>query len=136
MSFMNNTQECLHYANAFYNVVSNIDLKDIKMHIPFAVNVAFACELYIKYIMQKENGQYEKEHCIHELFLKLAPSTQSFIENNYKQKCKIDLLTTLKEEGKNFVNWRYAFENTDISICYTFWKEFSAVLKDYAESLK
>lgn len=137
MSFiMNDTQECLHYANAFYNVAYNIDLKDIKMYIPFAVNATFACELYIKYIMAKENGQYEKGHDIYKLFLKLASPTQSFIENSYKQKCTVDLFKTLKEEGSNFVDWRYAFENTDISVCHTFWIKFSSVLKNYAESLK
>lgn len=131
------SEECLNQANAFYNTANSIDYKkDMKMLYPYVVNITFACELYIKYIIKKEKGFYKKEHCIYELFLQLDTFTQSLIENNYKKKCAINLLTTLKEEGENFINWRYAFEKSSLSIKFSFWKAFSETLKEYAEGLK
>ncbi len=61
MSFiMNNTQECLHYANAFYNVAYNIDLKDIKMHIPLLLMLLLLVNCILNTLWQRKMVSMKK----------------------------------------------------------------------------
>ncbi len=79
---------------------------------PMIVNIAFACELYLK-VGLIASGLNAAGHDLDILFRRLPQSDQEQIETIYDAEAKQDhipLRNTLPEIGKAFVEWRYAYE--------------------------
>lgn len=136
-SMNGNYQEVLQVANSFYNVSQTMS-DDISLIFPRAINICFACELYLKIIKDKSSNNYETQHDIFYLYNQLEATDRANIlakYNNLSISKSVDLVNTLKSEGNSFIDWRYAFENQTLSFTYTFWSEFAIILKEYAESL-
>lgn len=136
-SMNGNYQEVLQVANSFYNVSQTMS-DDISLIFPRAINICFACELYLKIIKDKSSNNYETQYDIFYLYNQLEATDRANIlakYNNLSISKSVDLVNTLKSEGNSFIDWRYAFENQTLSFTYTFWSEFAIILKEYAESL-
>lgn len=121
-----NSQLCFDMANAFYEVgrlaneyyretvtQSIVFVSDAHYAFPAVVNLAFACELYLKAILIKA-GKFTNihMHCLDKLFLKLPKNNQVQAEDEFMSKCQYSttLLQTLEAHSKTFESWRYAFE--------------------------
>ena len=80
---------------------------------PFAVNVAFACELYLKAIMtyRSPNDEFIAGHDLFELYTGLSPNDATAIESLFSNKYKkTDIKTFLQQNRETFPDWRYAME--------------------------
>ena len=134
---------CVECANAFYKVaLSASPEEDIAgflggLMYPFAVNCAFACELYMKAIMihGSASDEFEKGHELDDLYNKLSSNDQSSIEALYNAKSTKDLKTLLAEDGNTFVEWRYALEKP-VEVCISGLRAFMDSLKEYVDGLK
>jgi hypothetical protein len=79
---------------------------------PMIVNVAFACELYLK-VGLIASGRSSSGHNLDNLFQRLPEVAQLEIESIYEQGAKDDdvsLRDTLPEIGQAFIVWRYPYE--------------------------
>ena len=108
---------CLNEANAFLSVAksclgNNADFLSGKMY-PFAVNISFSCELYLKAIMihKSPTNQFCKGHDLKKLFEDLNNCEQNVIETIYKKRCNEPLRELLEKNSKAFEQWRYAFQD-------------------------
>jgi hypothetical protein len=129
-------------AKAFLRVAEfcseNIDkLLDVLMY-PFGVNVSFSCELFLKAIMlhQSSTNECDKGHDLKKLYEKLDINIKNSIEGIYSKNGgnkPIDEL--LKEEGKSFIEWRYAYEH-DVSMDVSDMIVFAKSLQEYTNQLK
>lgn len=79
---------------------------------PFAVNAAFACEVYLKYLYYKQYGTAIKgQHDLFVLYGLLCNETQLQLKAEYKEWTSIlPLEECLQVHSKAFVNWRYIYE--------------------------
>jgi hypothetical protein len=134
---------CVECANAFYQVAKSAspekNIADFLngMMYPFAVNCAFACELYMKAIMihGSASDEFDIGHKLDALYNKLSSNEQSSIEALYKAKSTKDLKTLLAEDGNTFVEWRYALEKP-VEVCISGLRAFMDSLKEYVDGLK
>lgn len=80
--------------------------------IPAIVNIAFACELYLKALIVRETNKPAIGHDLAALYDQIPPSIRNVVENQFKNKCKypVSLSETLEMHKKAFENWRYIFE--------------------------
>lgn len=101
--------------------------------IPYMANSAFACELFLKGILEEEKISYDKVHKLEELFNLLPKHIQSEIEikTNYK-----DFNKNLKYCSPVFEDFRYLHENIYKSenISLDFWDKFSTAIFNYADN--
>ena len=133
---------CVESANAFYKVAQSAspekNIADFLsgMMYPFAVNCAFACELYMKAIMihGSASDEFDTGHKLDDLFNKLPSNDHSSIEALYNAKSTKDLKTLLAEDGNTFVEWRYALE-APVKVCITGLSAFLDSLKEYVDGL-
>ena len=104
---------------------------------PFAVNIAFSCELYLKAIMifDSEKDEFETGHSLKDLYAKLNANDKKGIEAIYNVKSFKKLNELLDESDKTFEQWRYAFE-AGVTICVDGMIAFAESLKEYIESTK
>ena len=104
---------------------------------PYSVNIAFACELYLKDIVihRSTNDEFIKGHNLKDLFDTLEQVDSQYIENEFTTKLPVKSLNTfLADNGNVFVDWRYALEKT-VSIDLTGIEVFADVLKNYVHTL-
>lgn len=97
---------------------------------PFAVNIAFACELYLKAIMiyRSPNDEFIPVHDLLELFEGLSPNDVTAVEKLFSNKYKkADIKTFLRENREVFPAWRYAMER-GVSIDISGFEAFSQAL--------
>ena len=109
---------CLKLADDFYKVAQSVtpDPFEILDHsaYPYAINMSFACELYLKALAIKfsQNNEFEGTHDLWDLYHKLPVTVQLDIRNNYEDDDYRDRLEQfLDEDRKVFVEWRYPFAN-------------------------
>ncbi len=127
---------CIDEADWFLYVAEKINnLNDIicgGMY-PFVVNMAFACELYIKAILiyKSNNNKIEKSHDLKKLFETLPIDVQSNIKTIFSEKSDGDLEIILPEINTAFVDWRYAYEK-NVSANLSDIQKFAESLKEYA----
>lgn len=136
-SMNGNYNEVLQIANSFLDTSKNVP-HEVRFTFPYAINITFACELYLKILIDKTNGNYATGHSISTLYNNLSSTDKNNILakfNNTVISNNLDLITVLNSEGNSFIDWRYAFENTNISFTYSFWDEFASILKEYVESV-
>lgn len=110
---------CLESANQFYGGSKWCrerepgDFLDRTLY-PYAVNVAFACELYIKAIMilRSAADEFISGHDLKILYDNLSDVDKSGIETAFsKEYSGMTLESFLQENRDVFVEWRYALEN-------------------------
>lgn len=113
-------------ANVFYDIgrlaneynkdagtASLLFASDTFYAIPAIVNLAFACELYLKALLYRSGDRKViQSHCLNKLFSMLPDSTQGQMENEYAARSRypVTLKQTLGVHSKAFENWRYAYE--------------------------
>ena len=131
---------CVSEANAFLRVAiyleeSVVDFLCGGMY-PFAVNAAFACELFLKAILicNSSNGNIAQGHHLESLFSSLPEAARNQIEGRYTQKCNHDFSSLLTEIDNAFVDWRYAYEK-GVGINISGILAFANSLKEYVETL-
>ena len=104
---------------------------------PYAVNIAFACELYLKAIMihRSVNNEFWTGHELRELFSHLDSADSQVIEKNFANKLPSkDLHTFLIGNNKVFEEWRYALEGS-VMMDISGFEAFSEILHDYVQAL-
>lgn len=94
--------------------------------VPGTVNIAFACELYLKAIL-RESGNKTKLHNLEKLYVKLPDEIKNEIEKNFNGD---DFLKELKGICNAFVDWRYVYEKETIEINFAFLYKFAKVLSE------
>ena len=129
---------CVNEADAFLSVAKSCvrsieDFLGGKMY-PFAVNVSFACELYLKALMIRRSSasEFVRGHDLKSLFESLSPEDRDAIRKMYGKKSGVSLDQLLEESGKAFEDWRYALEKA-ASINVTGILVFANVLQDYVK---
>lgn len=134
---------CLESANQFYSVAAwcydrdAIDFMTNTMY-PYAVNISFACELYLKAIMIKHSSQSEFNtgHDLLTLFNSLDANDQAAINNyfiiSYPSKSLRDFLD---ENRAVFVDWRYALEK-QVEVNVSGFNAFVEALREHLKNLK
>lgn len=136
-SMNGNFGEVLQIANSFLDT-SRIVPHEVRFTFPYAINITFACELYLKILTDKSKGSYETGHSIFTIYDNLSPIDKNNILAKYNKTSiskNLDLTTILNAEGNSFIDWRYAFENTNLSFTYSFWDEFASILREYVDSM-
>lgn len=134
---------CKDAANQFYMIAQKCIGKSIADYFmtgfyPYAVNLAFACELYMKAIMiyRSPKNEFCKGHDLRELFLCLDIVDKQYIEREFGAKNPSKNLDKfLTEDGKTFIDWRYALEKP-VEMSLTGFQALSEILNNYVETLK
>ena len=104
---------------------------------PYAVNVAFACELYLKAIMiiRSQSDEFDTGHNLKKLFNGLEIIDATYIENEFQTQFSAKTLSEfLTDNGDVFINWRYALEKA-VAIDVTGFDVFADILKKYVHAL-
>lgn len=90
------------------------------LFVPIITNMAFACELFLKAILQRD-GNKVKGHRLVTLFEQLEDNVKKDIVGTEDMEIFIDKLTNISDL---FVNYRYMYEDNISSINYNFLKIF------------
>lgn len=121
-----------------YNRAGTILLEDTKDGIfflkssfsPCVVNFAFACELYLKYLLIIKNIYYGKSHGLNYLYELLDNDIKNKIKSEYqKYNSILNFETCINNHTKTFEEFRYMHEYTGIGV-----EPFS--LRNLTKSLK
>lgn len=106
---------CINEADSFLWVARKIE-EDFDGFLsggmyPFTVNIAFACELYMKAILiyGSTENTIIRVHKLDELFDVLPNDAKVQIEALYSRQLKRDFRSLLSEISNTFIDWRYAF---------------------------
>ncbi len=107
------------------------------MGIAFEVNCCFACELYLKYLLNFDGGKKEeinstnlaRGHGLKDFYKKLDEDAKQAIGN----KMKIDVEQKLEEVGLNFERARYEYEYEKATFSPDFLFEFMNVLSEISK---
>lgn len=78
--------------------------------VPGTVCASFSCELFLKYILLKENGEVATGHKLLDLFKKCSTEVQTSLTER-----KSDIIDILERNSKQFVEARYHHENNGFS---------------------
>lgn len=97
---------------------------DAALFVPSIVNCAFACELFMKSILQKNI----RGHKLNDLFSSLDGGIQEKIKNKTikemnslsKTYSEIDFQNDLEKNSNIFAEWRYVYEGNSDSANYQF----------------
>ena len=133
---------CIDVANQFYTVAHWCEEKSgseflMETLYPFATNISFACELYIKAIMiyRSPDDEFSTGHNIEELFYNLETADQTDIEGEFTKRYTAKTLHEfLNENGNAFVDWRYAHEAA-VSINISGYNAFVDALREFVRKL-
>ena len=134
---------CKESADQFYKVAQWCEDRDALAFLnetmyPYAVNVSFACELYLKAIMLKRSGidEFTQGHNLLDLFNSLDVQDKTNLETEFAQKYSEKTLIDFLDENKDvFISWRYALEK-DVQINYSGFTAFAEVLNRFVEDMK
>ena len=82
---------------------------------PCAVNLAFACELYLKALRAKEHSDIAKKtHYLKYLFYQLESDTQDEVRKEYEKFNTLQEFDECLDTHNNaFIEWRYYYEITE-----------------------
>lgn len=134
--------EVFYTGEAFHRVAEDIipddwidDDRDGHWFIPSIVNLAFACELYLKFLLFESGLPKQYEHSLKELYFSLPTNIQEKIINSTEFKDDDDFLKNLEENANIFIDWRYPFENKTISVELISLENFASVLHRTAEEI-
>lgn len=129
---------CINEADSFLWVARKIENSDVFLcggMYPFTVNIAFACELYMKAILIDDStgDTIIRGHKLDELFDVLPTDAKVQIEAMYSDQHKRDFKSLLSEISNAFIDWRYAFEK-GVHINVTGILAFANALEDYVHN--
>ena len=83
--------------------------------VPAIVNSAFACEVFLKFLLEIEQIEIKRKHQLKELFDQLPERVKTDIQQNTMQKygtwTDVFGLSLLHEISDAFVQWRYNYEH-------------------------
>ena len=136
-----NYKVCIDEASAFLKVAKDCTENTADflsgMMYPFAVNVSFSCELFLKGIMiaRSSTDEFNRGHDLKDLFSQLNKQDQEAIARLYANKCCKSLDELLQESANAFENWRYALEK-GVSICVSGMIAFADALQEYNKTIK
>ena len=129
-------------AEAFHKIAFEIrpkdlfeDADDCHWFIPSVVNLAFSCELYLKYLLIYQGIDYGHTHNLEDLFFLLPENIQCNIQFSKEFKDDEDFSTHLHDYNCAFNDWRYCFEDKPIGIDVVFFDNFSSVLHKIAKNI-
>jgi len=109
------------------------DNDDGQWFVPSIVNLAFACELYIKSLISQGENAPSKIHRWNDLFKK-RPDLADKIKNTPEFKGDEELDAKIEDGGKVYVDWRYIFEHDrPKSVDIIFLENFARVLHNLAK---
>ncbi|UTW04619.1 hypothetical protein KDX31_06335 [Amphritea atlantica] len=118
---------------------------------PYYVNLAFAIELFIKCLDVTTKTVFESEapfqmisheqkiharvrgHSLKGMFESLPEETRNSIAQAYVTTAGSNILDDLEQIKDVFVDWRYHFEQVEISIPIDVLEKISGFLKDYID---
>jgi HEPN domain-containing protein len=78
--------------------------------VPGTVCASFSCELFLKYILLRENSEATTGHKLLDLFQKCSTGVQTSLRER-----KPDILEILERNNSHFVEARYHYENNGFS---------------------
>ncbi len=116
--------KCVSDANNFFEIACYCENKMV-MHeysymSVFATNLSFACELYFKAILIKEEQELIKGHHLEGLFSQLSKQTQNILKKEFNKNRYIrSLKDTLNNCDNIFIDFRYLYENDKIKELHT-----------------
>lgn len=109
---------CVHMADEFFNAAQSVYEGPISMAqgrlYPYAVNMAFACELYMKAIQMHfdENECFTKTHDLKIIFDELPEFEKEYIRLGYGDcHCTEPFDLFLNNHKNVFEEWRYIFQD-------------------------
>lgn len=127
---------CLSEANVFYRIAKGISDRNLLLQngesYPFAVNISFSCELYLKYLLHNNSIEYGNNHKLDELFDLLPEHLKKEIDLRFGKVIQKSVREFLKDQGNTFVNWRYAFENNELILDFSGFMKFAGILRSIA----
>lgn len=143
-------QQADDFAEAFYRCTqgknSTIDefgrAKYSAINIPAIVNAAFACELYLKSMLNKKKGVHNLKALFKLLDTDIQEQIKSYVDKKLNKHCSYSFDICLERAAKVFIEWRYIYEgyHTDGSMgCFIneylmFFDSFTEILKNLAHS--
>lgn len=78
---------------------------------PHTVNVAVACELFLKVLLILQDGECPDKHTLVGLYERIDESVKEKVSKRYKSaKCKMSLGKCLQTYNNAVVEWRYLFD--------------------------
>lgn len=109
-------------ANEFVNLVVNVSYEttNIKNQVPIAINLIFACELYLKVIILKFDNNVQVEdlknirHNLLKLYNMIPTNEQGQIKQIFEIITESDILTFLDEIKDDFIDLRYMYLENNI----------------------
>ena len=124
-----------HACNFYY--AAKRCLMDIKQEnirylvIPYMANSAFACEIFLKAIIEEKGNIYTPSHELYKLFNELLKDIKKKIKNKFKEE---NFEEKLRKCSKIFEDFRYLYENIYNSeeIDLNFWERFVEEIYAYS----
>lgn len=101
---------------------------------PKIVNLAFACEIFLKTLLVFSRVEYEREHNLEALYGLLPAEYQQQIEQGfvarYGKTTDAFRAPYIHNISKAFNDWRYSFESSRLSIDISILNTFCEVLRE------
>lgn len=131
-------KQAMHFT---YLCLRTIDMIVSEHCMAWYTNVAFACELYLKYFLfclHIESKSFIKEHNLHKLFKLLPDELQADIINCHPQNniTRDEFELDLKELGEAFTEFRYSYEKDSLAFSAQFIVELFVELYERTEPIK
>lgn len=104
--------DCADFAMKAQNIVP---FHGLFYSVPAVVNSAFACEVFLKLLLEMEQIAIKKTHQLEDLFDQLPDQVKADIQQNTMQKygtwTDVFGLSLLHQVSDAFVTWRYNYEH-------------------------
>lgn len=111
--------------------------RSIYLGTPVIVNCAFACEIFLKLLLEFNNVKYKKQHGLKELFdlfpEELREKINRYLIQNYGTLKDGNGFELLQLYSNAFTEWRYSYEYYNLQIDQTFLFVFCEILKKESE---
>ena len=119
-----NKELCLRNANEFYEVAQLLDKHrehgEYRYLTPCIVNLSFACELYLKYLLGRRTNNSKNGHSLLDIYNNLpSPEIKQQINEALDSKWVRSFEESLLICDKYFVDFRYIHEKDDNWSVYT-----------------
>lgn len=132
LSFFDCAEICEREAEETKNITRSVELQT-----PFIVNCAFACEIFLKFLLSFYKIDFKREHDLKKLFDLLPKDVQNKV--NERQREKFGTLQTwyggdiLQTISNAFIEWRYKYEKRQLHNETSFLFLFTSILKQICE---
>lgn len=127
-------EQALNFMYASQRCLMDLRQEDVRiLPIPYMVNSAFACELFLKAVLEENNVNYGRIHLLKDLFDLLPKKIKKEIESSVDDE---EFSSKLTASSNTFVNFRYIFEdiNKVAKVNLEFWEKFVAAIYLYCKN--